>query len=222
MVLGLGANIDSLWGSPSETLHHVFCVCREYGLQVKAHSRLYKSPPMGPQEQPEFVNAVAEAETRLPPSALLRRLKEMEKRAGRRPGRRWGPRPLDLDILDYAGRIINWPGHMPVTSDTSRKARTGGRSLGFTAHSTRPKLVVPHPDLHLREFVLQPLADILPHWHHPVTGASTTQLLKTLMLLKSEERGRVLLPVDDPDPSYEGAKAPLPEASCRESRASGL
>jgi len=177
---------------------------------------------MGPQEQPEFVNAVAEAETRLPPTALLRRLKAMEKRAGRRAGQRWGPRPLDLDILDYAGRIINWPGHRSVRSDTSRKARTGGRSLGFTAHSTRPKLVVPHPDLHLREFVLQPLADILPHWHHPVTGASTTQLLKALMLLKSGEQGRVLLPVDDPHLSHEQGKAPLSEGSCRASRASGL
>jgi len=199
IILGLGANIDSLWGSPSETLHHVLHVYREYGVQVKAHSRLYRSTPLGPQGQPAFVNAVAEAETRLPPSALLKRLKALEKRAGRRLGRRWGPRPLDLDVLDYAGRIINWPPRRSVLPDTKRMARTDRSAVASLASDQRPGLVVPHPALHLREFVLRPLADILPQWHHPVTGASTLQLLTELMLLNSERQGRVLSPVDGAD-----------------------
>jgi 2-amino-4-hydroxy-6-hydroxymethyldihydropteridine diphosphokinase len=82
----------------------------------------------------------------------------LERKAGRRAGRPQGPRPLDIDILDYGGRRLGWPGR--------------GRR--------RARLVLPHPEAHRRAFVLVPLAQVAPHWRHPVLGASARALLDRL------------------------------------------
>jgi 2-amino-4-hydroxy-6-hydroxymethyldihydropteridine diphosphokinase len=91
------------------------------------------------------------------PAWILRLLKRLERRAGRRLGRTWGPRPLDIDILDYGGRRLGWP---------CRKRRGG--------------LVIPHPEAHRRAFVLAPLAEIEPQWRHPVLGVTARVLLARL------------------------------------------
>jgi 2-amino-4-hydroxy-6-hydroxymethyldihydropteridine diphosphokinase len=103
------------------------------GTRVLRRSRLYGCAPWGVLEQPEFVNAAARIETALAPQDLLRALLDIERRAGRdrARGERWGPRVLDLDLLDYDGSTLAEPG-----------------------------LSVPHPRLHERAFVLVPLAEI--------------------------------------------------------------
>jgi 2-amino-4-hydroxy-6-hydroxymethyldihydropteridine diphosphokinase len=118
---------DELKGLPQTTL--------------RARSRLYRTPPWGMPDQPDFVNAVARLETALPPRALLDALLGIEIRAGRVRGMRNGPRILDLDLLLYGDRIIDQPG-----------------------------LVVPHPRLHERAFVLRPLADVAPDVEIPGRG----------------------------------------------------
>ncbi|MBC8051189.1 MAG: 2-amino-4-hydroxy-6-hydroxymethyldihydropteridine diphosphokinase, partial [Chitinophagales bacterium] len=128
--------------------------------RVRAFSSLYRTAPLGP-SQPFYVNAAASIETPLSPQALLRLLKRLERDAGRRTGRRWGPRPLDLDILDYKGRIHNWrvyPGG--GTPDASRA------------------LVLPHAGLHVRPFALAPVAEIAPRWRHPVFHDTARELLR--------------------------------------------
>ncbi len=106
-------------------------------------SRLYRNPPMGPADQPDYVNAVAEIETALSPQALLAALQALEADAGRdRSGRRWGPRPLDLDLLVYGDQQID-----------------------------EAALTVPHPGLASRAFVLHPLAEIAPAL--PIPGLGT-------------------------------------------------
>ncbi len=96
------------------------------------HSSLYRSAPLGPQDQPAFINAVALLETELEPESLLDALQDIELQAGRvRKAERWGPRVLDLDILLYGDRQI----------DT-------------------PRLQVPHYHMHARSFVLYPLAEL--------------------------------------------------------------
>jgi len=147
------------------------------GISIEARSRLYESAPLGVRKQAVFVNAVVLARTTLPPEALLSTLKRLEREAGRRHVQRWGPRPLDIDILDYAGRVINWSG--PVFRTVRHETRQQLGRYVFPAAQTRsrPRLVTPHPQLHMRPFVLQPLMDVLPHWHHPVTGESVGQLL---------------------------------------------
>lgn len=94
-------------------------------------SPLYRSAPVGPQDQPDFLNAVARVDTRLDPSSLLVALQQIEQRAGRVRLRHWGERTLDLDILLYGNERIDLP-----------------------------NLQVPHPRLHQRAFVLKPLLDI--------------------------------------------------------------
>lgn len=100
---------------------------------VARRSRLYRTEPWGITDQPEFVNAVAALETELDPRALLRALKEIEAELGRTPTYRWGPRVIDLDILTYGAEGVD-------ESD----------------------LVVPHPRMNQRAFVLVPLAEIDP------------------------------------------------------------
>lgn len=107
-----------------------------------ARSSLYRSDPMGPADQPDYINAVAALETALQPQALLEALQDIEQAHGRvRQGLRWGPRTLDLDLLMYDQQQI----------DT-------------------PQLQVPHPGLHERPFVLYPLAEIEPQLVIPGRG----------------------------------------------------
>lgn len=107
--------------------------------RLLARSSLYRSDPLGPQDQPAFINAVALLDTELAPEALLDALQGVEQRAGRvRKTERWGPRILDLDLLLYANRII----------DT-------------------PRLQVPHYHMHARSFVLYPLAELAPDLSMP-------------------------------------------------------
>lgn len=111
--------------------------------RVVARSSLYRSPPMGPADQPDYINAVAALDTGLPPEALLSALQVIERAHGRRRGgQRWGPRPLDLDVLLY--------GEAPYSS---------------------PTLTIPHPGLHDRAFVLYPLREIAGNLQIPGLGA---------------------------------------------------
>jgi 2-amino-4-hydroxy-6-hydroxymethyldihydropteridine diphosphokinase len=117
-------------------------------IRVVRHSRLYSSPPWGLKEQADYVNAVAEVDTRLRPRPLLRRLLSIERSLGRDRDDgaavpRWGPRPIDLDLLSYGGEVID--------SDD---------------------LVLPHPRMHLRAFVLVPLLELAPDFTIPGDGAA--------------------------------------------------
>lgn len=111
----------------------------EGAVRLVAVSSLYESEPVGPPGQPPYWNAAACVETAVRPRALLALIKRIEWEMGRRPGPVWGPRPLDIDIL-----LVD-----------------GERLAG-------PELVVPHPRLAERSFVLVPLAEIAPNGGHPV------------------------------------------------------
>jgi 2-amino-4-hydroxy-6-hydroxymethyldihydropteridine diphosphokinase len=124
-------------------------------IRVLAESPVYETEPWGYTDQPPFLNRVVRAETELSPTDLLDRLKEIEATLGRVPSFRNGPRLIDLDILFYDDLIL----------DT-------------------PPLVIPHPSLHKRAFVLVPLAAIAPSLVHPVLGLSVEQFLE-----KIDQRG---------------------------------
>jgi 2-amino-4-hydroxy-6-hydroxymethyldihydropteridine diphosphokinase len=114
-------------------------------------SSLYDTDPVGEVEQPPFLNAVVWLETTLEPRELLWQLLLIEKRMGRVRSQRWGPRPIDLDLLFYDDRLID-----------------------------EPDLTVPHPEAHRRGFVLLPLLELDPEFVHPSTGESIKKLIKRL------------------------------------------
>ena len=138
--VGLGSNMER----PAAQIGRAFDELAELpDTRLKARSPLYRSPPMGPQDQPEFINAVAALDTVLAPHDLLQALLAIEMRHGRRrDGTRWGPRTLDLDLLLYGDAVLDTPG-----------------------------LILPHPGLHERAFVLYPLADIAPELSVPGFGS---------------------------------------------------
>lgn len=191
IVLGLGANMNSVWGAPAHTIRCALSLFGVNGICVKARSPFYESAPLGVQDQNDFVNAVVAVSTALPPESLLWVLKRLERSAGPRSETRWGPRPLDIDILDYAGRIINWPagGDRRLSCDVRSHAMAA--RLSGARHQRRSGLVTPHPQMHLRAFVLQPLVDILPRWHHPVSGESACQLLRALPPDRRGHQGQI-------------------------------
>jgi 2-amino-4-hydroxy-6-hydroxymethyldihydropteridine diphosphokinase len=159
VLVGLGANSPGPWGTPAKTLRCALHELAQRGVAVEAVSDLYETAAMGAARQPPYLNQVALIFTSLPAPALLRLLKQIESRAGRRGGRPWGARTLDLDIIDYKGLTINWS---PGTKGLPR-----ARVL---------PLVLPHPQLGRRPFVLKPLLDVAPNWRHPVLKLSGREL----------------------------------------------
>jgi 2-amino-4-hydroxy-6-hydroxymethyldihydropteridine diphosphokinase len=147
--VALGANLPSRAGSPLETLR-ASLVELSRKIAIEKVSRFYKSPAWPDPKDPSFVNAVASVRTDLPAEDLLALLHKTETSFGRTRSTRNAPRTLDLDIIDYDGKV-----------------ETGVLSL-------------PHPRMHLRAFVLVPLAEIAPAWIHPALHKSVTELLAEL------------------------------------------
>ena len=159
VLIVLGAKCPGPWGTLADILHRALRELERRGVKVEAVSNLYETAAMGAVHQPSYLNQVALIATSLPAPALLRLLKQIEAQAGRRGGRPWGARTLDLDIIDYKGRVVNW---------------SRGRK-GIPRERVRP-LALPHPELDQRPFVLKPLLDVAPNWRHPVLKLSASEL----------------------------------------------
>lgn len=140
--LSLGSNLGDREGN----LHRAVRQLDGFML-VSATSSLYETAPVGPADQPSFLNIALCGTTRLQPVALLRRIKAVERDVGRRPTYRWGPRVIDIDILLYGERLVR-----------------------------EPHLTIPHIELTARAFVLLPLAEIAPDTTVPGTDAIVAEL----------------------------------------------
>ena len=172
IIISLGSNVISRWGDSHTTILQALRELESRGVDILRHSRLYRTSPYGPADQPVFTNAAAAIRTSLSADALLSIVKKIEKTAGRRASEHWGPRALDIDIIDYNRQILNWSQH-----DTQ------------FFKCKRVCLILPHPRVEVRAFVLRPLLDVAPHWHHPVSGLHAAQLLTRLRFLKM---GRII------------------------------
>ena len=118
------------------------------GVRVARMATILETEPVGGPPQPPFLNTVVELDTTRSPRELLAALKEIERQLGRTPSAiRWAPRPIDLDLLLYDSQVIR-----------------------------EPNLTVPHPRLHERGFVLEPLSQLVPELVHPVLGETIAAL----------------------------------------------
>jgi 2-amino-4-hydroxy-6-hydroxymethyldihydropteridine diphosphokinase len=151
--VGIGGNLWSrAHGAPPQVLDAAFAVLLAGGIGVRRRSRWYRSAAWPPSDQPDYANGVLELAAVLPPRRLLAALHDVERQFGRLRGARNAARVLDLDLLAY--------GDLVSVDD-------GGLQL-------------PHPRLHERAFVLQPLAELAPGWRHPVSGASIAEMITHL------------------------------------------
>jgi 2-amino-4-hydroxy-6-hydroxymethyldihydropteridine diphosphokinase len=156
ILVALGSNISGPWGTPRETVERALVELPRHGIHVLRQSGLIVTAPMGPQDQPDFVNAVVSVRTAKSPETLLRTLHIIEKRAGRVRRLRWGPRTLDLDVVAYH----NQRRQLPID-----------------------RLNLPHPGLSHRTFVLSPISEIAPNWRHPLTRETADFMLRKLYRL---------------------------------------
>ncbi|MDA1132578.1 MAG: 2-amino-4-hydroxy-6-hydroxymethyldihydropteridine diphosphokinase [Proteobacteria bacterium] len=154
ILIGLGANLDSeLHGPPARTLAAALDELDARGIRVSARSRWWTGPPDPPSAQPWYVNGVAAVATALSPEDLLAVLLAVEATLGRQRRTPNAARTADLDLLAY-GRLVRPGGGIP------------------------PEL--PHPRMHLRPFVLLPLAEVAPGWRHPGSGRTVEALAASL------------------------------------------
>ncbi len=145
--LALGSNV----GDREANLRTAVTLLQGDEIRVRRGSSLYETAPQELLDQPSFLNAVVNVETSLFPLQLLARVREIERKMGRRRVTPKGPRNIDIDILFY------------------------GRNVIATA-----ELEVPHPRIAQRRFVLEPLAEIAPEFRHPLTGKTASEMLATL------------------------------------------
>lgn len=150
ILIALGANLPSPVGKPADTLKAALAGFAVRSITIERQSGFYRSSAWPNRDDPPFINAVAAVRTNLSPAALLATLHEVESSFGRERSEPNAPRTLDLDMLDYDGRVEEGP---PV---------------------------LPHPRMEGRAFVLLPLRDVAPDWRHPVSGRTIPELIAAL------------------------------------------
>ena len=148
ILIGLGANLNGPYGAPEQCLQACSGLLADAGVYIVKSSNIWKSAPVPVSDQPWYCNAVCAVETILSPDQLLHALATIENDTGRERHEANAARVLDLDILTYNNEIIN------------------------DAH-----LIVPHPALHERAFVLYPMQEIAPHWVHPQLDKSVDEMI---------------------------------------------
>lgn len=172
-LVAFGANLPFEGEPPAATVRRAASELAKEGLSVRSLSRLFATPCFPAGAGPDYVNAAAviEVGAETDPASILQALHRVEAQFGRQREQRWGMRTLDLDLLALGDPVLpdaatqdSWRRLAP---EAQRREVPGG-------------LILPHPRLQDRAFVLVPLADVAPDWVHPRTGLSVRQMLEAL------------------------------------------
>ncbi len=163
--LALGSNLPYGGMEPLQVIEAAITALQDAGLDQTRVSGLYRTEPVPKSDQPDFINCVITGKTHHKALEILDICQSIERIFGRERSTRWGARTLDIDIINYDHQIYpsldEWRAvadHVDVSTDM-------------------PKLVLPHPFMHQRAFVLRPLCDLVPGWSHPVYSRTATDLL---------------------------------------------
>ncbi len=184
-LIALGSNDLSFWGSSLETVAKAVEKVAALSPVPPKVSRFFHTPAFPAGIGPDFVNAVMQIETELTPAALLAALHEIEQEAGRERKQRWGQRSLDLDLLTFGYAVL-----------PDQKTYAAWRDLPAAAqlNETPNQLILPHPRLQDRAFVLVPWCDIAPDYRHPTLPGTIAEMCAALPM----EQRREVVPIDLP------------------------
>ncbi|MFK7836065.1 MAG: 2-amino-4-hydroxy-6-hydroxymethyldihydropteridine diphosphokinase [Sulfitobacter sp.] len=171
MLLALGANLASNVGSPSETLKSALCALEKKGGAIRNISPFYSTPAYPAGNGPDYVNAAAEICAEWSARETLAIFHEIEAEMGRERVQRWGQRTLDLDLLAIGDVVL---------PDAQTHATWRNLAPEDQIRRTPDQLILPHPRLQDRAFVLVPLADVAPNWVHPVLNRTVVQMRDAL------------------------------------------
>ncbi|WP_306341275.1 2-amino-4-hydroxy-6-hydroxymethyldihydropteridine diphosphokinase [Shimia marina] len=170
-LLALGGNLPSEFGFPDQTIARAIMQLNCNGIHLRAISRFFQTPCFPAGAGPDYVNAAITIESDLMPENLLARLHEIEASFGRERTLRWGTRPLDIDLIAY-GDLVR----------PDLETHTAWRDLPLEEQvkSTPQELILPHPRMQERAFVLAPLMDVAATWRHPVLGGTVAEFYAQL------------------------------------------
>lgn len=170
-LIALGANQEHAGKAPLQNMMAAIIGMVNCGVQMRAVSRFFRSAAFPAESGPDFVNAAVAVDWDGEADDLLARLHSLEKDLGRERATRWGARTLDLDMIALGDQVL------PNVS-----AQAYWRNLSFEKQlcETPDDLILPHPRLQDRVFVLAPLFEIAPDWRHPVTGHTVAMMCDAL------------------------------------------